>query len=456
MWLWDRFIESLTYVGLFIKALTNVRKDFVVDKSYLASLQIPAFKPPTLYSRYDADPQTWINEQPPAKLFQHNPALSLLEPTDSEYHELSKKRKQEHLKAFNKKPQKCAKLTGISNELINQMIEAMANDPKGPFVIPMIIDHWTTVDNFKSILKENAFLGNQSLTRNNIAFQRNALNPCDVRNGDGDVICFASGGFVDYNAVQGLDRIRVRIDVSKLKNVKYNTFFKAVDLCVGCFSTEIQVTKDLKVKINHLHESKLQFDFILEEEKKTYTTSSELVKDELIFYGNILEINRIALLLPFIALEKGMNKVAIKAIYKYLNTLGKPILRKLMIGLSQNATMYSEFNVFSKLSLTPHLIYDIHFVREKETYSLHNLSEEEYVSTLSNIINAKQDVTTKTAKVEEAIEIVSNQRIVTLLYGRWIKGEQAKHAEQVDITNIPFELFEGSYVETRPGIRKVY
>lgn len=444
MWLWDRLIEGLTYVGLH-------SDNTAVDNSYLANLQVTTLKPSALYSRYDVDPQTWIKEQLPVKLLKHNP-----EPPDSEYHELSKKRKREHQKAFNKKPQKCAKLTGISNVRINQMIETIANDPNGPFVIPTIIDHWTTVDNFKSILKRKAFWGNQTLIQNNVSFVKNALNPCDVENGDGDVICFAAGGFVDYNALRGLDRIRVRVDARKLKNVKYNTFFKAVDLCVGTFSTEVQLTKDLKVIINHPNEPKLQFTFILKKEKKTYTLSSELTKDELIFYGNILEINKAALLLPFLALEKGANKAAIKVIYGYLNTLDEPTLRKLMIGLSQNATMYSELNVFSKLMLTPHLIHDIYFVREKETYPLYNLSEGDYESTLYKIINAKHEATTETAKTEETIEIVSTQRSMTVLYGRWINGHLDKHKEEVDITSIPSKLFEGSYVETRPGIRKVY
>ncbi|MBS0290692.1 MAG: hypothetical protein JSS07_11740 [Proteobacteria bacterium] len=269
------------------------------------------------------------------------------------------------------------------NIKIRETILKICGDENGPLVIPPIIDHWTTSSNFKKIIESGAFYGSALLTTKGIAYTKNVLHNADIKNLDGNVICFCPGGFVDSKATLGYDKMRIRIDLRKLnKTGKYNSFFKITDLECEPYFVKMQVTPSLSISFGH----DLAFAFGILFEFNEHQLLIPLSKNELVFYGDLAGINRFCLLLPFIALDKADKNIT-SLIYEHLRNLPEDELKKVLICLSQNMTMYSEYNFHAKLPLTPKLIYDVHHVSSNTTYSLHSLSTEDYDAKLKELAN---------------------------------------------------------------------
>ncbi len=339
------------------------------------------------------------------------------------------------------------------NTKIRTVFLKLCGDENGPYVISPVIDHWTTAQNLKKIINSGAFYGNAFLKQHRVVFNENCLAASDLLNLDGNVICFCPGGFVDSKALEGEDRIRLRVDLRKAKlKGKFNTFFKITDLCFNCYSVNVQLTKELSAYFcggtGSCFSVKLKF--------KETEIKINFSKNELIFYGNLVTINRFCLLMFFIALEKAKKQGfenSVLDIYNYLNTKDEKELRKLLICFAQNMTMYAEFNFNCMLSLTPNLIYDIHSAKENTTYSLHDFPPDVYANILKDISNGMSfdNAFRDLNKNPEVIKSIIGNGDITL-YGIPLFSDHS-----VDAREISAELFsEGKgYVETRAGTREV-
>lgn len=317
-------------------------------------------------------------------------------------------RQKKHLNAFKKQPQTASNLF-IPSELqkyakLVDAINTISNNENGPFIIGPIIHHFTTIENFKNIIKQNAMLGNQSLKEAKIEFSANCISDQillsnDKRNLDGNVICFCPGGFVDFLAITSSDNcnlreglIRLSIDARKIAlDGKFNMFFKAIDLCLssgrdGRSKTPpdiiIKLTHKLSVHVNN-KDARLNIEFCFGLDHKFEASFDE---SDLIFYGNLQEINQFSLILPFIALSKCVDKDFKDAVYHELEILPKKSLISILIYLAQNITSYSEFNINGRLPMQgAHLITSIHDANLQESYNLSELSEEKYSNALHQV-----------------------------------------------------------------------
>lgn len=338
------------------------------------------------------------------------------------------------------------------NTKIRTVLLKLCGDGNGPYIISPVIDHWTTASNLKKIVNSGAFYGNAILKQHGVSFNENALTGADILNLDGNVICFCPGGYVDRQALQGEDRIRLRIDLRKAKlKGKFNTFFKITDLCVEPYTVTVHLTEELSVRFSKFgarsHFFNIEFRF------KEIKWQIPFKKNELIFYGDLIAINRFCLLMFFIALEKskkeGFENVA-SEIYDYLNKKDENELRKILTCFAQNMTMYSELNINCMLTLTPHLIYDMHFAKENKTFAFYDLPPENYANAIKNIGDGMSFDHTLSTK-NEVIKSIHTNRIISL-YGVPLSAEYV-----IDAKAISNDLFneEKGYVETRIGKREV-
>ncbi|MBV8801474.1 MAG: hypothetical protein JO097_14425 [Acidobacteriaceae bacterium] len=383
---------------------------------------------------------------------------------------LSIKRKLDHERRFGPTQNYSLKIPSLLlNEKykhIYRMILEISGDPKGPHIIPYIIDHWTKLKNFQSICKHNAFYGHASLKKHHITFIPNALGSFDKKNLDENVICFSPGGFVDpialMNNKMGLphsDLLRLRLDLSKLKTLgKFNTFFKAVDLGMGFFKVELNLTEKLTVSIekklwgnpitNNASTSEYNFIFKL---KGAYPLETTLEDNELIYYGDLAGINRFCLLLPFIALQTSNDKIQVERIYTELNNLNSKTLKKTLITLAQNATLFSEYNFNGVLHLTPQSIYDIHLVSYNTTYEFQNLSKEAYDKALQ-YFRSDQIPKNIPLKTEKIFEYQHEEESEINLYNQPLNYKSFEPTLfKINAMAIQDSLFENGYTETRPG-----
>lgn len=356
-----------------------------------------------------------------------------------------------------------------SNKRILKTILSICADKKGPYVIPTVIDHWTTSANFSTVIQSGAFLGNAFLKKKLIEFTPNALGGPDLENLDSNVICFCPGGFVDPLAVKNKDGIRLRIN---LKNVnltgRYNAFFKITDLCFPKYSITVKLTDSLSVTLGcdrgHFYGPStvgLTFNFNGKEICIAFGGK------ELVYYGGLEGINRFCLLLPFMALEnllhgKGcrnpseQDKELASLICRHLLSLGDDELRKVLICLAQNITMCSESNFYCKLPLSSKLIYDIHDITNGKTYSLDGCTSEQYDSILKELSNSTPldaALSGLPQKNESIIEFSENGQVIIMNNINFCTNSFFKFEN--DIRNLPNNQFRNGYIETRVGNRSV-
>ncbi|MBS0289839.1 MAG: hypothetical protein JSS07_07400 [Proteobacteria bacterium] len=344
------------------------------------------------------------------------------------------------------------------NIKIRHTIFDICGDPKGPYIIPCVIDHWTTESNLESILKFGAFFGNALLKQKNITFNQNALSSFDLKNLDANAICFCPGGFVDPITMKGQDRIRIRIDLRKVDNPgQYNIFFKITDFCCPEYKTGIILTDQLSVLFQKQQPYTMHFKF------NGKCISIPLSKNDLVFYGGLAGINRFCLLFPFIMLEKVFKdgslfkedeKILTRLIYEHLRNLDNDTLRKVLICLAQNLTLFSELNFYSMLRLSTNLIYDIHYVSRQTTYNLHHLTRESYEKKIEELRTTKS-FKTSLENLPQQFEIVRTtpEGIKIALYDVMILSNGKWEEFKTDARKIDNKTIFNGYFEMRPGNR---
>jgi hypothetical protein len=341
------------------------------------------------------------------------------------------------------------------NIKILRTILSICGDEKGHYIIPTIIDHWTTFDNLKNIIKTGAFSGNAYLTKNQITFEANSYDrDIDLPNLDHNVICFSPGGFVDPLATKGEERIRIRINMNNIDLPgRYNQFFKITDLCFPDYQIIIKLTDLLSFSFTHrLGSNGTRVKFIFNEKQ---TSTAKFESNEVVYYGDLQSINRFCLLFPFIALEKIKQRndpSLVQLICNHLVNLDENELRKILICMSQNITMTSEYNFYCKLPLTSKLIYDIHNPSNDTTYLFNELSENEYAVTLEKIAHSISLDASLQDLPKNIENVLDEDYHGVLMYNTLISRSRTYNN---DVIAIPNSAFNNGYVETRLGTRSV-
>lgn len=347
--------------------------------------------------------------------------VSILEKEYVYLHSLLRER--EHFRAFKSAPQTIHNIPPLTqlhafpeNARILSVLSELRKDPHSFF--PRVIDHWTSFENLKSILSENALMGNYALKRARINFEGNVLCKDDEDNLDGNVICFSPGNFVDpfvfYDKNFALpsvrnDRVLIRLNIERFeKKGRFNSFFKITDLYGPYFTKEIAVSPGFNITISRNMNNtcgynlfgedypiSVNFDFLGQKETISFTINESL------FYGNISEINYFCLLLLFKALEKCKKQDLVKSIYGYINELDKVAIENLLIQFAKSITPISEYNIRGILEFVPKIIHEIHLASECKTYCFSEYNDQEYILALEKIVSlqSRKELSSRSEKI---------------------------------------------------------
>lgn len=317
-------------------------------------------------------------------------------------------RRIEHFRTFGQAPQTSfnislpAQLRAVpENRKILGVLGELFKNPHSFF--PTVIDHWTSLENLKSILSENALMGNYALKKAKIDFESNVLCEGDEANLDGNVICFAPGKFIDpyvfYDKNSPLptvrkDRVLFRMNVDQFfKKGKFNSFFKITDLYGPYFTKELVISPSFTITVSRnmnntfgynlsgkVFPISVSFNFKGQRETVSFSVNESL------FYGDLSEINCWCLLLLFRALDKCKTPSLVYSIYEYINDLDRATIESLIIEFAKSMTPISEYNIRGILEFTPRIISEIHFDSEGKTYDFNDYSDEGYSLALKKIV----------------------------------------------------------------------
>lgn len=316
--------------------------------------------------------------------------------------------------------------------------------------------HWTTIENFKNIIAKNAFFGNAELVENGITFEKNALGDSDVNNGDGSVICCCPG-FVDPNALikkrgevrKGL--IRLTINLHKVAiNGTFNQFCKLFDLLAPRFEYKVKITEVFSVFFcKKKRNEPLSCTFFLADKKlKRYIN-----KEDVIFYGNLTEINLFCLTRLF-DLIKNFNQddaENYQTFINYFQSLSADEFIKLAIIFSQSLTVYAEYNFYKKLPITDGLIEEIYVAENNKTIFLKDFSSAEKNKIFSEIGYGNAWLEALQSEQKPLVEIIDGQRL--LQYGIPIDYMTQFMLMEADLSLLdPKQVNDKKYFETRPGL----
>jgi hypothetical protein len=270
-------------------------------------------------------------------------------------------------------------------------------------IIDNQIYHWTTLVNFKNIIRNNSFYGNKILKANHLFFQKNALDKGDVDNGDEKIICFCpylvdplTLSETSERRPQGL--LRLTLNLNKLTKFhsmgKYNQFMKIFDLHAPSFSYSVKITDKFSVKFCKQARSENTLNIIFTFDDNNYIT--RIQKKEAFFYGNLSSINRFCLMKLFDLVNRATlnndNSSYLGDIFlKYLDTLKCEEVKKILIILGQSMTVFAEYNFNSALELSNDLISEVYFAKTNMLISFNKLPEEERNNFFQTVLSDKAD-----------------------------------------------------------------
>ncbi|HLB43119.1 MAG TPA: hypothetical protein VJN02_09810, partial [Gammaproteobacteria bacterium] len=297
-------------------------------------------------------------------------------------------RKELHQTIFGCTPSEVKKLPKT-----NSRIKAIIFDiARHHLIVSEKIYHWTTWDNLKSIIQHNAFLGNHLLKNYGISFEPNALGNADIKNGDGNVICFCpylveptilvSPYELNCDRKIRKNLIRLTIDLTKIDCFgKYNQFFKLFDFCAPNFKYTLIISDHLSFsfKKNPCPESHVIVSINFKQNFFHYTID----KKNAISYGNLFSFNVFCLNKFFDIINKDFPFK--NELNDYLDKLTDAELRKVLISFGQGLTIFSEYNFNASLTLTDHLITEIYCANSEKSFLLEDLTTEQYRDTFKQL-----------------------------------------------------------------------
>lgn len=374
----------------------------------------------------------------------------------------SQDRSQLHFAVFKQPP-----VWNISSNKVPEIFHKnLKNLAKRRAVVSSSISHWTDLENFKSIINTNAFLGNEELKKRNIKFEKNAFGINDEKYGDAAIICFCPG-FVDIEALIKLtiktirqDLIRLTINLNEAKIYgSFNQFFKLYDLMAPAFDYKVQINTNFSVRfVKKNRKDNLTCYFSLDEQ----SLEIPFAKEEVIFYGNLEEINFFCLTRLFYLLDKAKNMGCTEQVQNFINyfsVLSEEEFVKLIVIFSQSLTIYSEYNFNKELKLTENLIEEIYFSENNSIISLKKFSIEEKTDILNKILLGQIKCGSKqlTDKPLVEIETVDTEiKSKILQYGVPMNYLIfCEYYMEADYSQISPALINGvDYFEARPGLNK--
>lgn len=360
-----------------------------------------------------------------------------------------------HYSIFGEPEQSLSSPQGLKGHHLESIIDRLAIQKS---VISPIQTHWTTMTNLVNILRNGHLFGNNILKTNNIFFQPNALGSSDIYNGDSKTICLCPF-LVDNEVLSNIIEAKLKDNLVRLSlnlgqidtQGKFNQFFKLRDLQSPSFRSDVKINEELSIAvIGEEAEFKIKIllngvekQYSLYKRKNSYDTDKSMNK--VIFYGNIIEINRFCLTKLFELMDKDFFDHFIS----YLDSLDENEIKKILVIIAQNLTIFAEYNFNASLQLTNHLIDSIHFVNHSSTFKLDSLSSKEYAEVLNNLMEAG---TMKLEVPSQSETLVVRKDNIVTLYGNSIDTNRREVTlPKRDLTDVPAELFStGHYVETRP------
>lgn len=299
----------------------------------------------------------------------------------------SRKRAELHTSIFKQPPVTLQKLT--ENQIKQHAI--ISTLAANYAVVNHNIYHWTTLDNFKSIVDHKYFYGNSILKAKRIPFKENTLVDGDETNGDSKVICFCPF-LVDYLALTQFkslrsNLLRLTIDLNQIEKVGYyNKFFKLCDFLSPNFTYDIKINDQLSVtfeKVTMVGSKESLSDLAITLKfSGCKEVTVKLNKEESIFYGNLYSINYFCLTRLFYILEKIEDQSIKKAVNDYLLSCEEAEFKKILILFAQSLTLHSEYNINAALQLCPKLITEVYLANENRYVQLTNIPLDKYLQTI--------------------------------------------------------------------------
>jgi hypothetical protein len=369
----------------------------------------------------------------------------------------SKKRKELHSFIFKQSSQSTGKIPKSFNSYrLQTIIDELAVNHTA---INPIQYHWTTLNNFASILRNNYIFGNEILKNNRICFEPNALVKDDVANGDGKAICFCPY-LVDHDALANIKFFKMKNNIIRLslnlKQIeiqgKYNQFFKLRDFGSPDFHYDVKINDNLSISV----QSKIDH-FYVNISLNKHSIKIDLHKNrqeigETICYGDLLTINRFCLTQLLRIVDKANDPVFTANFHSYLNSLNDDEIKKILVVFAQSLTVYAEYNFNSALKLTTHLISAIHIVNSNKTFHLDHLSSEEYHQLILGLLQECNLDFNVPATTETIVQQADQHTLC--FYGNQIDMERrTTHLIDQDFSKIPAEHFANNhYIETRPNL----
>lgn len=314
--------------------------------------------------------------------------------------------------------------------------------------------HYTTLSNLTSISDHRAIYGNRYLTINSIPFNENCMSVCDLQQGDINVVCCCPGQ-VDplayrINNEMKVDVCRLAIDINKLEPSQaiHNQFFKLCDFSLD-YTYQFKIS-ELNVICKYSLSAGINVTLSLDNQ---YHIQVNIPREDTIYYGDILKINRYCALQLFTILSKIEDSTLKNTYYQYLANLNDSDLRMLIVVFAQNLTLFSEYNFNVCLPLENIRINEILVLGEaKVKLQLRDMTDSEYEHALMLMRHsAYEDLAAWCGVLVDDNHTITQQGKVINLFGHSIHFGSGKLS--YDFSNLnAAEFASDAYVETRCGV----
>lgn len=368
-------------------------------------------------------------------------------------------REQLHFSIFKKQPatdQVVPDLFNKKHPRLNNILRRLAAKQT---VVGNTVFHWTTLQNFESILQSKAIYGSRYLKASKIIYEPNALSPVDIANGDGNVICLCPH-FIDRTALirngrlrDGLMRLTINVDKIRkpLPGEQYNQFFKLFDFMSPEFDYLVIINDQLSVEFKKTSDRNVGIEVVFTFNEKDYRTY--LNNQDAIFYGHLAAINQFCLWKVCELAEKAFTSTSPfdNRFFSYLGSLPDDEITKIFIIVAQGLTIFSEYNFNAVLPLTDGLITELYYAKDKKRFVLNDDS---------SMVDGEffQSISKKTGTAAIPFEVMKDAIVTNKeLYGVYdLLTEKDSDNEDTpmiyNFSSVPAALFDSNdYIETRIG-----
>ena len=329
-------------------------------------------------------------------------------------------------------------------------------------------NHFTNITNLKSIISEDYLLGNSTLKRKQISFNKNALDDA-VDLSDKDTICFAPARVDAIALVENRkfkkDLCAIICDVTTVNYPGYNQFFKLSDFCCQPYQYIVDISSDCSIEVRKHEEYTIDIRLSVYNPtlkmKNIFSFSSFIRKGDqsLLFYGSLRNINQFCLQWIFNNIDELNKNFSSKnwynELFDYFQSLNDAELKKTLLIIAQSITYFSEYNVHGYLKLDDIRIKEIRLFGSNIKYDLTSLNADEYKLFLDNFAdNQWQDPLVKRCeKPLEPRELLNDDKAQTKLTPSSVILNTSKvHIKLADVSATLFA--SNQYLETRAYVNK--